>query len=191
MWKFGTLTASPFDWLEASYFYYRPSDLIWEGNSKRGHYLDKGFNVKFIYRSKNNIANIAIGLDDFAGTGFFSREYIVSTSSYKNLKTSIGLGWGKFTGENSFTNPLSFISNKLETRPLKSKNQNYVGKASYDQWFRGNASFFGGLEYRIPQNETITLKIEYDPFNYLDFSAQNRLDAVYETRKKIAILTLV
>jgi hypothetical protein len=190
MWKFGTLTASPFDWLEASYFYYRPSDLIWEGNSKRGHYLDKGFNVKFIYRSKNNIPNIAIGLDDFAGTGFFSREYIVSTSSYKNLKTSIGLGWGKFTGENSFTNPLSFISNKLETRPLKSKNQNYVGKASYDQWFRGNASFFGGLEYRIPQNETITLKIEYDPFNYLDFSAQNRLDAVYETRKKDSDLNI-
>jgi hypothetical protein len=100
------------------------------------------------------------------------------------LKTSIGLGWGKFTGENSFKNPLSFISNKLETRPLKLKNQNYVGKATYDQWFRGNTSLFGGLEYRIPQNERITLKIEYDPFNYLDFSAQNRPDAVYEIRKK-------
>ena len=52
IWKFGTLTVSPFDWLEASYFYYRPSDLVWEGNSTRGHYLDKGFNVKFIYRPK-------------------------------------------------------------------------------------------------------------------------------------------
>ncbi|MFL2731113.1 MAG: YjbH domain-containing protein [Gammaproteobacteria bacterium] len=72
IWKFGTLTASPFDWLEASYFYYRPSDLIWEGNNVRGHYLDKGFNVKFIYRpNKNNIPNLAIGLDDFAGTGYF------------------------------------------------------------------------------------------------------------------------
>jgi len=58
--------------MEASYFYYRPSDLTWEGNSKRGHYLDKGFNVKFIYRPKNNsVPNIAIGLDDFAGTGLF------------------------------------------------------------------------------------------------------------------------
>ena len=60
IWKFGTVTASPFDWLEASYFYYRPSDLRWEVNNIRGHYLDKGFNVKFIYRSqKSNIPNIA------------------------------------------------------------------------------------------------------------------------------------
>ena len=47
IWKFGTLSVSPFDWLEASYFYYRPSDLRWEGNNVAGHYLDKGFNVKF------------------------------------------------------------------------------------------------------------------------------------------------
>ena len=60
--------------------------LIWEGNSKRGHYLDKGFNVKFIYRSKNiNIPNIAIGLDDFAGTGFFTREYVVATNQCKAI----------------------------------------------------------------------------------------------------------
>ena len=31
IWKFGTLSVSPFNWLEASYFYYRPSDLRWEG----------------------------------------------------------------------------------------------------------------------------------------------------------------
>ena len=43
IWKFGTLTATPLEWLEASYFYYRPKDLIWEGNNVRGHYLDKGF----------------------------------------------------------------------------------------------------------------------------------------------------
>ena len=42
--KLGTLTVSPFDWLEASYFYYRPDDLLWGGG--KGLYLDKGFNVK-------------------------------------------------------------------------------------------------------------------------------------------------
>ena len=31
IWKFGTLSVSPFNWLEASYFYYRPSDLEWQG----------------------------------------------------------------------------------------------------------------------------------------------------------------
>ena len=108
IWKFGTLTASPFDWLEASYFYYRPSDLRWEGNNVRGHYLDKGFNVKFIYRSrKNYIPNLAIGLDDFAGTGFFTKEYIVATNKFNNTKLTVGMGWGKFVGKNSIENPLS------------------------------------------------------------------------------------
>ena len=44
------------------------------GNTVAGYYLDKGFNVKFKYKPKNgNRPNLAIGLDDFAGTGFFTR----------------------------------------------------------------------------------------------------------------------
>ena len=185
IWKFGTLTVSPFDWMEASYFYYRPSDLIWEGNSKRGHYLDKGFNVKFIYRPKNiNVPNIAIGLDDFAGTGYFTREYVVATSMQSNIKYSLGIGWGKYAGNSSFKNPLSEISSSLLSRPLFSDNYNLGGSLSYDQWFRGNASIFGGLEWKFRNINGLKLKLEYDPFNYLDFSAQNRLDAVYKIRKK-------
>ncbi|MDC0923731.1 YjbH domain-containing protein, partial [Gammaproteobacteria bacterium] len=191
IWKFGTLTASPFDWLEASYFYYRPSDLKWEGNSKRGHYLDKGFNVKFIYRPKNNnLPNIAIGLDDFAGTGLFTREYVVLTSIQSNIKYSLGIGWGKFAGNNSFKNPLSDLSSSLLSRPLVSDNYNLGGSLSYDQWFRGNASIFGGLEWRIANINGLNLKLEYDPFNYLDFSAQNRSDAFYEIRKKDSDLNI-
>ena len=171
--------------MEASYFYYRPSDLIWEGNSKRGHYLDKGFNVKFIYRPKNiNVPNIAIGLDDFAGTGFFTREYVVATTMQSNIKYSLGIGWGKYAGKNSFKNPLSEISSSLLSRPTVSDNYNLGGSLSYDQWFRGNASIFGGLEWKLPNINGLKLKLEYDPFNYLDFSAQSRSDAVYKIRKK-------
>ena len=119
IWKFGTLSVSPFDWLEASYFYYRPSDLIWEGDLVRGHYLDKGFNVKFIYKSKYKyLPNIALGLDDFAGTGYFTREYLVSTFDSKNLKSSIGMGWGKFASKDSYKNPLSSISESFVTITL-------------------------------------------------------------------------
>jgi len=171
--------------MEASYFYYRPSDLTWEGNSKRGHYLDKGFNVKFIYRPKNNsVPNIAIGLDDFAGTGFFTREYVVATSIQSNIKYSLGIGWGKYTGKNSFKNPLSELSSSLLSRPSVSDNLNYGGSLSYDQWFRGDASIFGGLEWRISNINGLNLKLEYDPFNYFDFSASFRPDAVYEIRNK-------
>ena len=185
MWKFGTLTASPFDWMEASYFYYRPSDLRWSGNNIRGHYLDKGFNVKFIYRSrKSNIPNIALGLDDFAGTGYFTKEYIVATNKFNNTKLTVGMGWGKFAGKNSFENPLSQISTSLSFRPVVSDNFKLGGSPSYDQWFRGDATIFGGIEYSLPFTRGLNLKLEYDPFDYLDFSAFNRVDAIYGLRKK-------
>jgi hypothetical protein len=177
--------------MEASYFYYRPSDLRWTGNSKRGHYLDKGFNVKFIYRSKNNnFPNIAIGLDDFAGTGFFTREYLVATSIKSNTKYSLGIGWGKFAGKNSFKNPLSELSSSFLSRPRVSSNYNLGGSLSYDQWFRGNASIFGGLEWSIPSINGLNLKLEYDPFNYFNFSAANRPDAIYDIRKKDSDLNI-
>ena len=185
MWKFGTLTVSPFNWMEASYFYYRPVDLRWEGNNKRGHYLDKGFNVKFIYRSKyNNIPNIAIGLDDFAGTGFFTSEYIVSTNQLNNTKLTVGLGWGKYKNENSFDNPLSKLYSSLLSRPSTSDNYNLGGSLSYDQWFRGDASLFGGIEQRVSFIKGLNFKLEYDPFDYMYFSANNRKDALNELRKK-------
>ena len=152
-----------------------PLILRWEGNFKRGHYLDKGFNVKFIYRPKNNhVPNIAIGLDDFAGTGFFTREYLVATSIQNNIKYSIGIGWGKYAGNNSFKNPLSELSSSLLQRPQRSDNYNRGGSLSYDQWFRGNASIFGGLEWRISNINGLNLKLEYDPFNYFDFSARKQ-----------------
>ncbi len=185
IWKFGTLTVSPFDWMEASYFYYRPSDLIWEGDLVPGHYLDKGFNVKFKYTPKNDvIPQFAVGLDDFAGTGFFTREYIVSTKKINNTKLSLGMGWGKFSNEDSFKNPLSFISDKLISRPQISENLKQGGAPSYDQWFKGDASLFAGIEYFIPNRKGISIKLEYDPFDYLDFSAMNRIEASSELRSK-------
>ena len=64
IWKYGSLSVSPFNWLEASYFYYRPSDLLWgAGSEKKGQYLDKGFNVKLIYRPNQlYLPNIALGM---------------------------------------------------------------------------------------------------------------------------------
>ena len=185
IWKFGTLSVSPFDWLEASYFYYRPSDLTWEGDLVAGHYLDKGFNVKFKYKPKNtNLPNLAIGLDDFAGTGFFTREYIVATQELRDIKVSLGMGWGKFVGSNNFNNPLSFLSDAMNTRPLRSSNYGSGGMPSYDKWFRGNATLFGGAEYFFPKISGLSMKLEYDPYDYFDFSASNRGDALNNLRKK-------
>jgi len=169
--------------MEASYFYYRPSDLIWGG--KRGYDLDKGFNVKFIYNSKSSlIPNVAIGLDDFAGTGYFTREYVVATNNWRYFTWTAGMGWGKYVGQNSYKNPLTYITNEFSVRPFESSNLKKGGSPSYDQWFRGDVSLFGGFEYVIPKTNGIKLNIEYDPFDYNDFSALNRVDAIKELREK-------
>ena len=170
--KLGTLTVTPFPWLEASYFYYRPDDLLWESiQGTEGLFLDKGFNVKFSYKPNNiYLPRIAIGLDDFAGTGQFTKEYVVATYVFNNnIKLTSGIGWGKFVGDNSFTNPLNFIGDGLNSRPEKSENYSLGGNPSYDKWFRGDATFFGGFELPIFNIKGLTLKLESDPFDYFKY----------------------
>jgi len=165
--KLGTVTVTPFDWMEASYFYYRPDDLLWGG--AKGLYLDKGFNVKFTYKPKNILLpRIAIGLDDFAGTGQFTREYVVATYDFKSLKVTSGLGWGKYTGSSSLKNPLSIISDKFTKR--SSFDYGRGGTPSYGIWFKGPVSPLFGIEYKLKNIKNTSLKIEHDPFDYFKFS---------------------
>jgi hypothetical protein len=100
------------------------------------------------------------------------------------MKITTGLGWGKFAGINRIDNPFSFLSNKFNLRPSTSINYNQGGAPSYDKWFRGNAALFGGLEYFLPNQNGLSIKLEYDPYDYLDFSARNKSDASFELRKK-------
>ncbi len=189
MWKYGSLTVTPYNWLEASYFYYRPRDLSWVPGSKI-NYLDKGFNVKFSYKSKrSNFPTLAIGLDDIGGTGYFAREYMVSTFDRNRFNFTIGMGWGKFNNISNFSNPLGSINKKFDIRG-PSENFDSGGNFALDTWFRGDASMFGGVEIYIPKTKGIKLKLEHDPFDYLNFSAQNRSDADIRLRNKDSNLNL-
>ncbi len=153
--------------------------------------MDKGFNVKFTHvPNDRRLPKIAVGLDDFAGTGYFSKEYLVSTLHYQNLKVSMGIGWGQFVGDQSFKNPLSKISDSFNNRPLVSDNYNQGGSPSYDQWFKGDATLFGGFEYYFSRLKGLKLKVEYDPFDYFDFSAKNREDLIQKLRTKDSDLNI-
>ena len=109
---------------------------------------------------------------------------MVATQELRDLKISLGMGWGKFVGRNNFDNPLSFLSDSLSIRPSVSDNYDRGGTPSYDNWFRGNASMLGGVEYFFPKAKGFSIKVEYDPYDYFDFSAKNGSDAVYDLRKK-------
>ena len=166
--KLGTLTATPFPWLEASYFYYRPDDLYW--GSAKGLYLDKGFNIKFSFKPDSIIfPRFALGLDDFAGTGQFTREYLVATYNFNNFKFTSGIGWGKYVGTNSIKNPLSILNDKFNDRLSTSNNYNLGGSPSYDLWFRGPSAIFAGAEIKVPKISNLSFKIETDTFDYFKF----------------------
>jgi len=184
IYRFGALSVSPFSWLQASYFYYRPSDIAWgfEGN---GNYLDKGFNFKFSKKFFDN-TSLALGIDDIAGTGFFSREYIVGTTLYKNYKVTLGLGWGAFADQGGFKNPLSYIHQGFKNRDTIEINAIYdVGNPNLGYVFRGPANVIGGVEFFIPYYKNIRVKIEHDPFNYFSgFTGLTRVGADKILRQK-------
>ena len=61
---------------------------------------------------------IAIGINDIAGTGFYSSEYIVGSYGVNKTDFHFGLGWGAMDGSsNNFKNPLSHISDEFINRP--------------------------------------------------------------------------
>ena len=167
--KLGTLTVTPFDWLEASYFYYRPHDIIWAG--KVGSDLDKGFNVKFSYKPDNIfLPRIALGLDDFAGNGRFTKEYLVTTYNFNRVKLTSGIGWGNFVGDiHKVKNPLTIFSDSFESRTNLSKKARKGGNPAYDKWFRGDAVIFAGIEASLDKKDRFTLKIESNPYDYFKF----------------------
>lgn len=158
--------------MEASYFYYRPSDLLWAGPLSKGLYLDKGFNVKINYQPKFKYApKIAIGMNDFAGHSLFSREYLVATQTIRNFKFNLGMGWGAFSQQKSYKNPLEFLGDRFSERgDLYNQDYGVGGNFSTDLWFTGPVGVFGGAEISIPYAKGMKFKVEYDPFNYMDFS---------------------
>ena len=78
-----TLTAYPFDWLEALYQYTDIATSLYSSVfefSGNQTYKDKGFDVKIrLLKERENFPQIALGFKDIAGTGLFSSEYIAAS----------------------------------------------------------------------------------------------------------------
>jgi len=154
-----SLTSNPYDWFEASFFYMNLQGIPYPGYEFQD-YKDKGFNAKLRLKKEGVLPAIAIGFYDFAGTGKYSSEYIVSSYGINNLDMHFGLGWGQMNGlANGFKNPLSYIDSRFLDRPTKS---GLGGTFNLNKYFSGTtATPFYGISYRV--NNNIFIKLEKDP----------------------------
>jgi hypothetical protein len=154
-----TMTSYPFDWLEASVFYTNIQGKPYPGYEFQD-YKDKGFNFKVrILEESMYLPAIAIGVNDLAGTGFYSSEYVVGSYGIDNLDIHFGLGWGNLNGESDFKNPLTIVSNKFGDRPSDLEGRG--GQFQPSRYFSDkDVSVFFGASYIL--NDKFLAKFERD-----------------------------
>ena len=159
-----TMTSFPYDWMEASFFYTNIQDksyceLDYDPVCNQD-YKDKGFNFKIRLKEEGIFPAIAIGINDIAGTGFYSSEYIVGSYGINNIDFHLGLSWGTLNGsKNSFKNPFGSIDSQFYDRPGATEDNG--GQFQPSRYFSGEkASPFFGISYAL--NSKILIKLETD-----------------------------
>ena len=175
-----TLSASPYDWLEASFYYTNVQNRRYcpfeEYDFCKQDLKDKGFNVKIRLKEEGILPAIAVGLYDFAGTGLYSSEYVVASYGINNIDFHFGLGWGQLDGsDNKINNPLGYISDRFNTRSLDTGSG---GNFDLNKYFTSKTvSPFYGITYAW--NNKLLLKFEKDTIDTTD----PHPELVYEDRK--------
>lgn len=154
-----TMTSSPYDWFEASFFYTNIQGKPYPGYEYQD-YKDKGFNLKIRLKKEGKLPALAIGINDIAGTGYYSSEYIVGSYGVDNLDLHFGLGWGTINGSDSkIKNPLTYIHDSFSKRPTET--EDFGGQFQPSRYFSNEkVSPFYGISYVI--NDKLKIKAEKD-----------------------------
>ncbi|MFK7944038.1 MAG: YjbH domain-containing protein [Paracoccaceae bacterium] len=141
---------------------------ILEDLSVNSDLFDRSFDAKIrLLQETDKWPAVAIGLQDFLGTGVFSSEYLVATKGFETetlgtFSITGGLGWGRYATQNGVRNPLSAFQ-RFESRD---DFEGTGGNVDFGRYFSGdNVGIFGGIEWRTPI-EDLTVKVEYSPDRY-------------------------
>ena len=159
--------AYPFSWLEASYQY---TDILnalysdvfaFSGNQT---YKDKSFDFKIkIFNESTYLPALAVGFRDLAGTSVFASEYVVLSKKINNYDVTLGAGFGAMSSD-TYSNPLKRLNSSFGVREKELDTRG--GDVNFGYLFSGDFSFFGGIEYLVPNFYGTRIRIEYDPINY-------------------------
>lgn len=82
--------------LSGSFRYARISEFE-VGGSVDGDYYDRSFDIRYQLVEESELwPGVAVGLQDFIGTGLYGGEYLVATKElFPGFKLTGGIGWGR------------------------------------------------------------------------------------------------
>lgn len=156
-----------FDWMESTVRYTDVRTRLYSDDpnfSGNQTYKDKGIDVKFrLLEESTYLPQVSLGIRDFGGTGLFESEYLALSKKWHNFDFHLGIGWGYLGQGGNITNPFCELRDSFCHRPEGYGGQG--GKVDYDQFFKGPASIFAGIEYQTPW-QPLRLKLEYEGNDY-------------------------
>lgn len=140
-------------WLSGNFRYIALSNWDFGGFDT---YYDRNFDVRFrVVEEAGWWPEVTVGLQDFAGTGYSSAEYIAATKEvWPGVRLTGGLGWGRLAGRGAIGHTGTRPDDTAETG----------GTFNADMWFRGDFAPFGGIEWH--PTERLGLKLEYSSDTY-------------------------
>ena len=122
-----------------------------------GYTFDRSFDVRYqlAFEGRYRPA-LAVGFQDFMGTGLYSGEYLVATKHLSpKLKFTGGVGWGRLGSLGSFSSGFG----------TRNQGVGLGGVPGFGAWFKGPMAAFGGVEWQTPI-EKLILKAEYSSDAY-------------------------
>lgn len=142
-------------------------------------YMDRGFDVRYLLAEEGSRRPaLSLGLNDLAGTGYYSSEYLVASKTFGRLRATLGIGWGRLAEIGGFDNPLSALNDAFGDRPEQDLSGGLSsGELDSSQWFRGDAALFGGVQYLATDHLILTLEHSSNSYEF----EQASLDFDYKT----------
>lgn len=172
---------TPLPWFEATLRYTDVTNIAYSPDpnfSGNQTYKDRSFGMKLrLLEESEYLPAVALGIQDFGGTGVFGSEYLVASRRYYDFDFSLGLGWGRLGAGGSIRNPLAALSSHFDVdRKTTDQADSTPGGSGLGRLFTGRTiGAFGGVQWRTPV-KGLNLQVEYDGNNYQSEGLGNRFD---------------
>lgn len=151
--------------LSASFRYASLVDVVDENDVFYDSIFDRSFALHYrLFDETPTTPALAIGINDFIGTGIYGSEYIVATKALRpDVAVTVGLGWGRLAGVGGFDSP---FGTHFAERPPRDLGQG--GQVMQNAIFKGDVAVFAGVEWQINDQFGVTVEYSSDAYPYDD-----------------------